>query len=160
MSSITELAAEIISSHASSSPMTTEELLIGLQKVHAALKALESGEAVPAEEEAKPAISAKASIKANEIICLVCGRGKMKTLTRHLSSAHGMTAKEYKKQFGFKGNQSLSAKSLTESRKAGAIARGLGENLVKARAARMANVAEAKKTVKPKAKVKAAPKKK
>jgi predicted transcriptional regulator len=158
MSNITELAAEIISAHASSSPMTTEELLNELQQVHAALKALESGEAVPAAEEAKPAISAKASIKTNEIICLICGRGKMKTLTRHLSSAHGITAKEYKKQFGIKGTQSLSAKSLTESRKAGALARGLGDNLVKARAVRMANITEAKKTTK--LKTKAAPKKK
>jgi len=150
MSSITELAAEILAAHASSTPMTTDELLTELQKIHSALTALEAGESVTcATEEVKPSISPMKSIKANEIICLVCGKGKMKTLTRHLSSAHGMTAKEYKKQFGIKGNQSLSAKSLTETRKKGAIERGLGENLVKARAARMANLAE--KKAKPKA---------
>jgi len=154
MSNITELASEIIASQASCTPMTSDELITGLQKIHAALKALEAGETIPESvEETKPAISAKASIKANEIICLICGKGKMKTLTRHLSSAHGITAKEYKKQFGIKASQSLSAKTLTEARKKGAIERGLGENLVKARAARMANIAEKKTSTKPKAKV-------
>jgi predicted transcriptional regulator len=79
----------------------------------------------------------------------------MKTLTRHLTTAHQVSAKEYKQQFGIAAKQSLSAKNLTESRKAGALARGTGDNLAKARAVRAANIAEGKSNPKAKAKPKA-----
>ncbi len=73
--------------------MTTDELLAEIELVHAALKKLEEAEALntPAVEEKKAALTAKHSIRNKEIICLVCGKGGMKTLARHLSTVHGMT---------------------------------------------------------------------
>jgi predicted transcriptional regulator len=73
--------------------MTTDKLLVEIKLVHAALKTLEEGEAlnIPAVEEKKAALTAKQSIRNKEIICLVCGKGGMKTLARQLSTAHGMT---------------------------------------------------------------------
>ena len=82
MATLLELAAEIVSSHASVTSMSTEELLIEIQKVHAALKSIEAGTEVVVEEveEAKPALTVKEAFKKNEVICMVCGKGGFKTL--------------------------------------------------------------------------------
>lgn len=150
MASLLEMAGEIVSAHVSSNPMSKDELLKEIQDVYAALVALEKGESVSvvaAEEEVKPAISAKKSIGKNSITCLICGK-QMKTLARHLGSDHGLKPGEYRKQFGIPRTQALAAKSYSESRKQMAIERGLGANLAKARAAKAA-------APKPKAKAKA-----
>ncbi len=62
----------------------------------------------------------------------------MKTLARHLKTAHDMTAKEYRQQFGIPAGTPLAAKDYSEKRKQMAIDRGLGENLAKARAEKKA----------------------
>lgn len=151
MATITELAAEILSAHASATPLTGPELLDTLQKIHATLKALESGEAVSVVEEARPTLTVKEAFKKNEVVCMVCGKGGFKTLARHLNTAHQLSPKEYKKQFGISAKQSLSAKSLSDARRKTASERNLAGNLEKARAARAAKLAEKKgKTAKKK----------
>jgi len=144
MATLVEIAAQLVSSHASSTPMTSDELLAEISKVHAALKSLEAGQAVEGAEEAKPALTLKEAFKKNEIVCLVCGKGGFKTLARHLSTAHGIKPGAYKKQFGISSKQALSAKSYSEARRKMAQDRGLADNLAKAREVRMANI-EAKK---------------
>lgn len=138
MATLLELAAEIVSSHASSSPMSGDELVQEIRNVFAALQALETGkEVVPAgAEEGKPAISAKEAFKKNEVICMICGKGGMKTLTRHLKQAHDMKPGAYRKQFGIPRTQSLTARAFSESRRKMAQERGLADNLAKARAIR------------------------
>jgi predicted transcriptional regulator len=140
MSTLVELASSIVSSHAATTPLSTDELLHEIQKVHSALLALESGKVVTpvSAEESKPAITVKQAFKANEVICMVCGKAKMKTLTRHLKHAHDMKPGQYRKQFGIRSDQPLSAKTLTEARRKMAQERGLGANLVKAREAKAA----------------------
>ncbi|MBI5655383.1 MAG: MucR family transcriptional regulator [Geobacter sp.] len=158
MATITELVAEIVSAHASTTPMTTEQLLEELQKVTDALKALEAGREVDVTGEGggRPAISIKDAFKKNEVVCMVCGKGGFKTLTRHLNQSHNMKPREYRKQFGLPGSQSLSAKSFSEARRKMAQDRGLADKLVKAREVRAANLAAKKaKVVKPSAKTKA-----
>jgi predicted transcriptional regulator len=153
MASILELAADIVSSHASVSAMTTDDLVQEIQKVHAMLLSLEAGiEVIPVEEE-KPALTLKQAFKKDEVICMICGKGGMKTLTRHLSQAHDMKPGAYKKQFNIPSKQSLTAKSFSDARKKFALERRLGDQLVKAREIRMAklkvkNSAPAKKSSK------------
>ncbi len=157
MATLLELATDIVSSHASTTPLSSDELLLEIQKVYAALKALETGETVVAvAEEAKPAITVKDAFKKNEVVCMVCGKGKMKTLTRHLKQVHGMKPGEYRKQFGIASKQPLTAKSFTEARRKMAEERGLGEALAKAREVRAAKLRE-KKAAPAKAAKKAAP---
>lgn len=144
MATLVEIAAELVASHAKSTPMTSDELIAEISKVHTALKNLEAGQAVEGAEEAKPALTLKEAFKKNEVVCLVCGKGGFKTLARHLSTAHDMKPGAYKKQFGIPSKQALSAKSYSESRKQMALDRGLADNLAKAREVRMANI-EAKK---------------
>lgn len=140
MSTLVELASSIVSSHAATTPMSTDELLQEIQKVHAALQTLETGKEAAAPEEAKPTLTVKQAFKVNEVICMVCGKSKMKTLTRHLKQAHGMKPGEYRKQFGIPSNQPLSAKALTEARRKLAQERGLAANLAKAREVRAAKI--------------------
>jgi len=143
MATITEMAAEILTAHASNSPMTGDELIAELHKIHAALQALESAQANPATvEETKTTITIKDAFKKHEVVCMICGKGGMKVLTRHLSTVHNLKPREYKKQFGIPRTQSLSAKSLTDSRRKTAQEKGLADNLVKARAAKAANLTQ------------------
>jgi predicted transcriptional regulator len=150
MATLVEIAGQLVAAHAASSKLTTEELILEISKVHAALQALESGQVVEVGEEAKPALTVKEAFKKNEVICMVCGKGGFKTLARHLSTAHQMKPSAYRKQFGISRTQALSAKSYSESRRAMALDRGLADNLAKARQVRMGNI-EAKKAVTAKA---------
>jgi len=142
MATILELTSDIVSSHASASPMSSDELVLEIKKVYAALQVLETGieVSIPKAEEVKPALTIKEAFKKNEVICLVCGKGKMKTITRHLNMVHNMKPGEYRKQFGISSKQPLTAKSYSESRKMMAEERGLGAQLAKAREIRAANI--------------------
>jgi len=137
MANIMEMAAEIIAAHASTTPMTKDELIAELNEVHAALASMEKGESSENTETAEdtPAVSRKKAFGKEKIYCMICGKG-FKTLSRHLKTSHEMTASEYRKQFDIPRSQSLAAKSYSESRRQMAVERGLADNLAKARAAR------------------------
>lgn len=144
MATLVEIAAQIVASHASNTPMTSDQLIFELGKVHSALKNLESGESVEGAEEPKAALTVKEAFRKGEVVCMVCGKGGFKTLARHLSTAHAMKPGEYKKQFGISSKQPLSAKNYSEARRKMAVDRGLADNLAKAREVRMANIAAKK----------------
>ena len=139
MATLVEIAAQLVASHAANSKLTSEELLLELHKVHAALKNLEEGLTVGSEE-AKPELTVKEAFKKNEVICMICGKGGFKTLARHLNTSHQMKPAKYKKQFGIPSTQTLSSKAYSEARKKMAQDRGLAANLAKAREVRMANI--------------------
>lgn len=157
MATLLEMAVELVSAHACNTTMTKDELIAEIASVYQALAALEKGETViteaPTDEEIKPAVSVKKSIGKNSITCLICGKS-MKTLARHLKTAHDLKPGQYRKQFGIPRTQSLAAKSYSESRRQMAIDRGLGDKLALARAARGTKAAA------PKVKVAKAAKKK
>ncbi|MCM2265236.1 MAG: MucR family transcriptional regulator [Desulfuromonadales bacterium] len=145
MATILEMAVEIVAAHASITNMSKEELIAEIASVHQALSALDKGEAVTGEvpaEETAPAISKKKAFGKDKVVCMICGKG-MKTLTRHIKTAHAMTPGQYRKQFGIPRTQSLAAKNYSESRRQMALDRGLGEKLAKAREARAKNKAAA-----------------
>ena len=138
MATILEMAVEIVAAHASTTNMSKEELIAEIASVYQALSALDKGEAITgevAEEETAPAISKKKAFGKDKVVCMICGKG-MKTLTRHIKTAHAMTPGQYRKQFGIPRTQSLAAKNYSESRRQMALDRGLGEKLAKAREAR------------------------
>jgi predicted transcriptional regulator len=153
MATLLEMATEIVSAHASTTTMTKDELIAEIASVYQALAALEKGEAVgveePAAEEAGPAVSKKKAFGKDKVYCMICGKG-MKTLTRHLKTAHDLKPGQYRKQFGIPSKQSLAARSYSESRRQMAIDRGLGDKLALARAARGKAKPAAAKTVKKK----------
>jgi predicted transcriptional regulator len=137
-STLLEMAMSIVSSHASVSEMTTEELLAEMEKVHQALLKLEGG--AEAGAPAAPVMTLKKAFQPDQVYCMICGKGGMKTLTRHLAKVHGMKPGEYRKQFGIPSGQPLTAKKFSEARRKMAQDRGLADNLAKARAVRAANL--------------------
>ena len=137
-SSLIELTANIVSSHASVTEMSGEDLLQELQKVHVALQKLdvETGEGVEKAKSKGPAISLKKAFQQDQVSCMLCGKSGMKTLARHLAQAHGLKPGEYRKQFGIPSSQALTARNFSEARRRMAQEKGLADNLAKARAVR------------------------
>jgi predicted transcriptional regulator len=142
-----ELAAAIVSAHASVTELTTEELLLEIQKVHTTLQKLEffAPEDVVAREEARlPLISLKKAFQSDQVFCMICGKGGMKTLARHLAQSHNIKPADYRKKFNIPKNQPLTARNFSESRRKMAQERGLAENLAKARATKAAKISAVK----------------
>ncbi|WP_224983073.1 MucR family transcriptional regulator [Geomonas agri] len=161
-SSLLELTATIVSSHASVTEMSGDDLLLELQKVHGALQKLEveTGEGVERGEGKGPAVPLKKAFQPDQISCMLCGKSGMKTLARHLAQVHGIKPGEYRKQFGIPSNQALTAKNFSEARRRMAQEKGLADNLAKARAVRAAKLAAKGGAEKKPAKVPRAPKQK
>ena len=145
MSILIEMAAQLVASQVSHIHMTTDQIISELNKVHKGLKNLESGQP-NAVDESKAVLTIKESFKKNEVICLVCGKGGFKTLTRHLTTAHNMKQGAYRKQFGISSKQPLAARSYSQARRASALDRGLADNLAKAREVRRTNIEALKAT--------------
>lgn len=139
MSTVLEMAADIVAAHASTTSMSKEEIIAEIQEVHAALTTLEKGEAVETAEEVQeenvPAVSKRKAFGKKQIFCMVCGKG-FTTLKRHLKTAHEMTDKEYREKFDIPRTQALASKDYTESRRQMAIDKNLADGLAKARAAK------------------------
>ena len=137
MATLLEMAAEIVAAHASTTPMSRDELVAELTEIHNALNALDKGEAPAVEATATetPAVSRKKAFGKDKVTCMICGK-EMKTLARHLRTAHEMKPSDYRKQFDIPRTQPLAARAYSESRRQMAVDRGLGENLAKARAAK------------------------
>jgi predicted transcriptional regulator len=149
MANVLEMVADIVSSHARTTPMKTDELLSEIKTLYKALHALESGissEAVSSEEVAAPVLTIKQAFKANEVICMICGKS-MKSLTRHINQAHQLKPGQYRKQFNIPKTQPLMSKAYAAKRKDIAAGMDLGANLERARAARLSNIADKKAKV-------------
>lgn len=139
-----QMTADIVASHASMNELGKEDLLAEIDQVYKKLAGLvgEMGledleiELAPAEpEEMSAAVPLEAAFGAEKVFCMVCGKG-MKTLKRHLSTAHGMKPGQYRKTFGVPSGTPLVAKDYSAARKKMAQDLNLAERLVKARAAR------------------------
>lgn len=151
-STLIELTTTIVSSHASTVGMSSDELLLEIQKVHAVLKQLEEGGTVAVEQAMEvsadaPVMSVKKSIQKNQVICMECGMGGFKTLARHLKQTHGMTATEYRKKHGLPAGTALVAKAYSEARRESAIKNNLGEKLSKGREMYQADQAARKESL-------------
>jgi predicted transcriptional regulator len=139
-----ELTANIVSSHASVTEMSGDDLIQELQKVHVALQKLDiesGGEMGERGEGRTPALSLKKAFQPDQIACMLCGKSGMKTLARHLAQVHGMKPGEYRKQFGIPSSQALTARNFSEARRRMAQEKGLADNLAKARAVRAEKLA-------------------
>lgn len=160
---VLDLTADIVCAHASVTEMSPDELLSELKAVYATLEALDRGEPSTtidiaagkrgrkaqtpgemAEELEKsavppaPAMTFEEAFKPDQVACMICGKKGMKTLKRHIGSAHNLKPGQYRKQFGIPKEQPLSAIEYVEKRRQAALDKGLGDKLVAAREARKA----------------------
>jgi len=145
MSTLIEVAANLVTSQLSKAPMSIEQIISEISRVHKGLTDLQSGKQVDIAGEAKQ-MSNKDYFLKNEIICMVCGKKGFKTLCRHLTTAHNITASMYRNRFGVPRTQPLTAKNYSQSRKKLALERETGNHLAKAREVRRTNIETLKAT--------------
>jgi predicted transcriptional regulator len=161
--SLTQMAADIVAAQASHVSMSADEMDAALKKVFEALKQIKVIEETPAgegvdDELARLRANPMKSIQRTYVINLEDG-SKFKQLTAKTLAKFGLTAKEYRKKWGFSARQALSAKSLSAKRRKVAKALGLADKLAAARLAR-SKAAPAKKKKAPARKKKAPARKK
>ena len=118
-----ELTAEIVSAYVSNNSVAISDLAILINNVHAALSNL--GEKPVEEEKPVPAVSIRASVKPDHIVCLEDGK-KLKMLRRHLMTHYGMTPDDYRAKWGLPADYPMVAPNYAERRRALAKEIGLG----------------------------------
>jgi len=160
--SLTQMAADIVAAQASHVSMSADEMNAALKKVFEALNQIKVIEETPAgeavdDELARLRANPMKSIQRTYVINLEDG-SKYKQITAKTLAKFGLTAREYRKKWGFSARQPLSAKALSAKRRKVAKDLGLADKLAAARMARSKAAAERKAA--PAKKKKAAPAKK
>ena len=119
------LTSDIVAAHVSNNDVAVEDVASLIASVHGALAGL-GGSGEPAEEERPdPAVSVRASVKPDHIVCLEDGK-KMKMLKRHLMTDHGMTPDEYRARWNLGSDYPMVAPNYAETRRELAKKIGLG----------------------------------
>ena len=118
------LAADIVSAHVQNNTVAVGDLPRLIESVHGALASLGTPPA-PVEEPAKPAVTIRASVKPDYIVCLEDGK-KLKMLKRHLMTHYQMTPADYRAKWGLPADYPMVAPNYTEKRRDLAKKIGLG----------------------------------
>jgi predicted transcriptional regulator len=118
------LTADIVSAHVSNNTIANSDLPHLIQSVYASLAGL-GGAPVVIEEKLQPAVSVRASIKPDYIVCLEDGK-KLKMLKRHLMTHYGMTPEDYRAKWGLPADYPMVAPNYAEQRRSLAKQIGLG----------------------------------
>ncbi|MXP26762.1 transcriptional regulator [Altererythrobacter indicus] len=117
------LTSDIVAAHVSNNNVAVEDVPSLIQNVFGALSGLGSKEVK--EERPEPAVSIRASIKPDHLVCLEDGK-KMKMLKRHLMTDHGMTPEEYRARWDLPADYPMVAPNYAEKRRELAKKIGLG----------------------------------
>lgn len=118
------LTSDIVAAHVSNNSVTVEDLPTLISNVYGALAGL-GGTAPVVEEKPEPAVSIRASIKPDYIVCLEDGK-KLKMLKRHLMTHYNMTPEEYRARWNLPADYPMVAPNYAEKRRELAKKIGLG----------------------------------
>lgn len=118
------LTADIVAAHVSNNSVTISDLPLIIQNVHSALAGLGTKAAEP-EVKQEPAVSVRASVKPDHIICLEDGK-KLKMLKRHLMTHYQMTPEQYRAKWNLPADYPMVAPNYAEQRRSLAKKIGLG----------------------------------
>lgn len=121
------LTADIVAAHVSNNSVAVSDLPMLIGSVHRSLAGLGPAAAAP-EPAPTPAVSVRASVKPDHLVCLEDGK-KMKMLKRHLSTDHGMSPADYRARWGLPKDYPMVAPNYAETRRALAVKIGLGRKL-------------------------------
>lgn len=122
---ILALTSDIVASHVSNNIVAVSDIPQLIKNVYTSLSQLGEQES-QAEEKQQPAVSIRASVKADYIVCLEDGR-RLKTLKRHLMAAYGMTPEDYRAKWGLPADYPMVAPNYAETRRQLALSIGLGK---------------------------------
>ncbi|PTQ11445.1 transcriptional regulator [Sphingomonas oleivorans] len=118
------LTADIVSAHVSNNSVSVSDVPALIQNVHDALATLGSIVAEP-ELKQEPAVSIRASIKPDYIVCLEDGK-KLKMLKRHLMTHYQLTPEQYRAKWNLPADYPMVAPNYAEQRRSLAKKIGLG----------------------------------
>ncbi|WP_448538956.1 MucR family transcriptional regulator [Sphingobium yanoikuyae] len=127
------LTADIVAAHVSNNSVGINDLPALISNVHGALATLNEP-AVVEEVKPEPAVSVRASVKPDYIVCLEDGK-KLKMLKRYLMTNYQMTPADYRAKWNLPSDYPMVAPNYTIQRKELAHKIGLGR---KQRAAALA----------------------
>ena len=122
--SLVALTADIVAAHVSNNSVAISDLPLLIQNVFGAIAGLGGGPVVP-EVKLEPAVSIRASIKPDYIVCLEDGK-KLKMLKRHLMTHYQMTPDAYRAKWGLPADYPMVAPNYAEQRRVLAKKIGLG----------------------------------
>jgi predicted transcriptional regulator len=118
------LTSDIVAAHVSNNSVAVDDVSTLISNVYSALSSL-GGAGTAEEARPDPAVSVRASVKKDHIICLDCGK-KMKMLKRHLSTEHDMTPEEYRQRWDLSSDYPMVAPEYADTRRDLAKKIGLG----------------------------------
>ncbi|MGI4878697.1 MAG: MucR family transcriptional regulator [Janthinobacterium lividum] len=127
------LTADIISSHVANNTVAVSDLATAISSVYASLAGLGGPEPVETPK-LEPAVSIRASVKPDHIVCLEDGK-KLKMLKRHLMTRYGMTPDTYRAKWSLPADYPMVAPDYAAQRRTLAKKIGLGtkRNVARAR---------------------------
>jgi predicted transcriptional regulator len=118
------LTSDIVAAHVSNNSVSVSDLPTLITNVYSALASLD--QPAPAEEPApEPAVSIRASVKNDHIVCLEDGK-KLKMLKRHLATRYNMTPEQYRARWNLPADYPMVAPAYAEKRRELAKKIGLG----------------------------------
>ena len=117
------LTAEIVSAHVGNNTVAVSDLSTVIEQVYNTLSSL--GPDAEEEMTQEPAVSVRASIKPDYIVCLEDGK-KLKMLKRHLMTSYGMTPDDYRRKWNLPSDYPMVAPNYAKQRRELAKKIGLG----------------------------------
>jgi len=118
------LTSDIVAAHVSNNNVGVEDMPTLISNTYNALAAL--GQIIAEPEKAlEPAVSIRASIKQDYIVCLEDGK-KLKMLKRHLMTHYNLTPDQYRARWNLPADYPMVAPSYAEKRRELAKKIGLG----------------------------------
>lgn len=118
------LTSDIVAAHVSNNDVAVDDVPGLITNVFGALSSL-GEQAEPAEERPEPAVSVRASVKPDYIVCLEDGK-KLKMLKRYLRTNYDMTPEEYRARWNLPSDYPMVAPNYAEKRRDLAKKIGLG----------------------------------
>lgn len=118
------LTADIVAAHVSNNSVAVSDLPNLISNVHGALSGL-GADGQSLETPPEPAVSVRASVKPDYIVCLEDGK-KLKMLKRHLMTHYGLTPDAYRTKWGLPRDYPMVAPNYAEQRRDLAVKIGLG----------------------------------
>ncbi len=118
------LTSDIVAAHVSNNSVAVGDVSTLIANVYGALAGLNAAEPAP-EPTPEPAVSIRASVKHDHIVCLEDGK-KLKMLKRHLATRYNLTPDQYRARWNLPADYPMVAPAYAEKRRELAKKIGLG----------------------------------
>ncbi|GMM94584.1 MucR family transcriptional regulator [Qipengyuania sp. MTN3-11] len=118
------LTSDIVAAHVANNNVQVVDVPTLIETVYSALSGL-GIETQPEEERPEPAVSVRASVKPDYLVCLEDGK-KLKMLKRYLRTNYDMSPEEYRQRWDLPSDYPMVAPNYAEKRRELAKKIGLG----------------------------------